>query len=175
MKKNGFTLVEILIVVAIVSLLAAISAPPFMQHTRRARALEAISAMALIREELRNYRINHDTYFDITSDNIQNGLPTTVSAGVPTPNTAGVEVNVGVAKYFSNASYTVDATSPASTRFTNPAPVDFIITANGASSVACGSSNCATQNAAVSTYRLEMDNTDRVFISYDGGTTWAAY
>ncbi|HLF17746.1 MAG TPA: prepilin-type N-terminal cleavage/methylation domain-containing protein [Candidatus Omnitrophota bacterium] len=175
LNKKAFTLIEAIIVVAIVSVLASIAVPSYMQHVRRATAAEAVALMAMVREGLRDYNINNNTFFDIGSGNIPNGLPTSVASGIPTPSTAGVNADAGISHYFSNASYSVDATSPTSTRFANPSVVDFIISVDGSASVACGSSNCATSAALVSDYRLEMDNTDRVFVSYDGGTNWTPY
>ena len=173
--KKGFTLIEALLVVAIVAILATIAVPAYMQHVRKATAAEAVAQMAMIREGLRDYHINHDTFYDIGAGNTLNALPTSVTSGSPTPTSAGVNVDAGIAHYFSNGAYSVDATAPSSSRFTNPGPVDFIISVNGHNSAACGSSNCATSAAAVDAYRLEMDNTDRAFVSYDGGTHWTAY
>ena len=176
LKKNGFTLIEALIVVAVVALLAALATPGYLQHTRRARASEAIATMSMIRQSLRDYAIYHNgDYYDVGGGNVGNTLPTSVSSGVPAPSTAGVEVDVGIAQYFSTAAFSVDATSPSSTRFTSPGPVDFIISVNGGNSVACGTSDCALHNTAVSAFRVEMDNTARVFISYDSGTNWSEY
>jgi len=174
-KRNGFTLVEILIVVAIIALLAAIAIPNYTRHTRRARATEAVATMSMVRQAMRDYYINTSDYFDITSGNIDSALPTSVTSGVPTPVTAGVDIDVGVAQYFSNAAFTVDATTPASARFTNPGPVDFIITTDGSASVVCGADDCALYQSSITTYRLEMDNTGRAFLSFDSGTTWNSY
>ena len=147
-KKKGFSLVEMLLVVAIVSILAAIAAPPYLHYVKKARASEAVATLNMIRQSLRDYYINNNKYFDIGSGNILNGIPTSVDAsGVPTPNNAGLDIDVGVAQYFSNAAYSVDASSPVSPRFTNPNPVDFIITVTGNNSVACGNSNCAVNNS----------------------------
>lgn len=175
MRRAGYTLVEMMIVVGIISLLAMIAVPPYLVHLKRSKALEAVSVMAMIREEMRDYRVNHQTYFDMGGGNIQNALPTSVTGGVPTPTDAGLGLDVGVTQYFSGASYSVDGTSPASARFTSPGPVDFLIQVNGGDSVACGSTECAFNAATVNDYRLEMDNTDRIFVSYDGGTTWSAF
>jgi len=160
-------LVEILLVVGIIAILASLGVPPLLRYTQRARALEAVATMALTRQALRDYHINYNAYFDVANGNISNGLPPTVNPGL--------EINVGVAQYFSNSAFSVDATSPSSARFTNPDPVDFIITANGASSTPCGSSSCAISATAVTKYRLEMDNSGRVFISYDAGSTWTSF
>jgi prepilin-type N-terminal cleavage/methylation domain-containing protein len=177
-KNNGFTLVEISLVVGIIAILATLATPPLLQSIRRSKAAEALATMSLLRQAMKDYHITHNTYFDVASDNIQNGLPTSVAAGLPTPSTAGLEVDMGVTQYFSNAAFSIDATSPASARFTNPGPVDFIITANGSASAACSSTvttNCALRKADVNNFRLEMDNSARIFISFDSGTTWRGY
>ena len=174
-NRNGYTFVEVLTVVAIVALLASISTPLYLQHTNRARSSEAVATMSMVRQALRDYNIVNGTYFDIGAGNIDNALPTSVSSGIPSPSTAGVAVNVNIAQYFSSSAFSVDATSPTSTRFTSPGPQNFIISVNGNLSTACGTSDCAVNSGAVSAYRLEMDNTGRVFVSFDSGTNWTAY
>ena len=164
-RDRGYSLVEIMVVAGIIAILTRIAVPVYSQYTKRAKASEAVAAMAMIRQAARDYNINNNTYFDVASGNIQN---------VPT---SGLEVDVGVAQYFSNHSYTVNATSMTipHPRFTTPDPVDFIITADGSASVACGGSNCALHNGSVSGYRLEIDNSGRIFVSYDGGANWSSY
>ncbi len=204
-NKKGFTMVELLVVLIIVAILAAVATPIYMANTRRAKASEAVAAMGLIRQALRDYQLSHTFYFDINggtatvvaAGTIQNGLPTRLvvaadnsTTGQPVPGTAGVQVDQGVAKYFSNGAYSVDAAGTAadgtrqdmgtgtSTLFTTPHAVDFIIRANGANSEACvgdADTNCATTNIEVANYRLEMDNSGRTFVSYDAGATWSAY
>ncbi|MDD5729682.1 MAG: hypothetical protein PHN57_00940, partial [Candidatus Omnitrophica bacterium] len=142
--------------------------------------------MSQIRQGERDYFVNHNAYFTITSGNIDSALPTSVSAGTPTPASAGVDVNAGVAQYFSNATFTVTANGTLAwdTNITpgNPgAPVDFLISVDGTTppNVACtgGSTDCAVHNTDVSTFRLEMDNSGRVFVSYGSGAanTWSAW
>ena len=99
-----------------------------------------------------------------------------LGTGVVTGADNGVDIDVGVALYYSNAAFSVDAVNHASARFTNPGPVDFVITTDGSDSVACGAADCATAASTVVDYRLEMDNTGRTFVSYDGdGGPWEAY
>jgi len=154
---------EMVIVVFIIGALAAISTPFYLRHVNKAIAQEAVSMMAMIREALRDYHINNNVYYDVQSGNLPN-LPT-----------SGVGIDAGVAQYFSNHCYTVRSTQLSSPRFTNPGPKDFIIHVDGSASVACGSSNCALKSQRVSQFQLEMDNTGRIFVSYDGGVHWQSY
>ncbi len=206
MKRTnaGFTMIELLVVLIIIAILAAVATPLFLANTNRARASEAVAAMSLIRQAMRDYGINNNnTYFNITTDanttanggHIQNGLPTTVTAaGVPTPATAGLNVNTNISRYFSNHAYTV-TNAPAAwtstingTTYTIPAgsavlgtpalPINFLIAAFGSNSRLCtagDTSSCATNAGEVATFGLFMDNTGRTFVSYDAGVTWAAY
>jgi len=187
-------MVELLVVLVIIGILAAVATPLFIQNTQRARAAEAVAGMGLIRQAQRDYNINALTYFNIIPSttafvsNINNPLPTTVVASVPTPATAGVAISVGISQYFSNRAYSVSVTAAgtagASGLFTVPFAQNFIITATGASSDLCStvnSTNCAIRanqvNAGAGSTILEMDNTGRIFISYGNGAanTWSPY
>ena len=196
-NKKGFTMVELLVVLVIIAILAAVATPIYLANTKRSKISEAIATMGLVRQAERDYKINHTSYFDVaddtaapsnTSGNIQKPLPNSVVAatGVPTPDPSGVDVNVGVAQYFSNGSFFVEAPAPtnANTRsqlFVNPAPVDFLISAKGDGSFQCaaaGNTNCAVHAGDVAGYELEMDNSGRIFVCYGTcGTAanWSAY
>jgi len=60
--KRGFTLIELMIVVAIIGVLAAIAIPNFLNYQCRAKQSEAKSSLGAIRTQMTTYKIEHDTY-----------------------------------------------------------------------------------------------------------------
>jgi type IV pilus assembly protein PilA len=61
-NKKGFTLIELMIVVAIIGILAAIAIPNFMNYQCKARQSEAKTALGTLRSLQEAYFAEHDTY-----------------------------------------------------------------------------------------------------------------
>ncbi len=71
-RRNAFTLIELLIVVAIIAILAAIAVPNFLEAQTRAKVSRIMSDMRSIATALETYRVDSNRY--PFPDDIQGGL-----------------------------------------------------------------------------------------------------
>ncbi len=97
-NKKGFTLIELMIVVVIIGILAALAIPRFMRSTTKAKMSEARQLLKQIYTMQRAYRQEKDTY-------ACNGLTATAAAGDAF---ADIGVDVGASARYSYA-MTADA------------------------------------------------------------------
>jgi type IV pilus assembly protein PilE len=74
---RGFTLIELMIVVAIVAILAMISYPSFIGSIRKSRRAEAFDFMTRIQQAEERWRANNSAYAKLSDL----GIPSTTSNG----------------------------------------------------------------------------------------------
>ena len=67
-NRSGFTLVELIVVIVIVGILAAVAAPMMTANVNRAMRTEAVAALGSIRTAERLYRSEHATYTGFPPD-----------------------------------------------------------------------------------------------------------
>ena len=122
-KSEGFSLVELMIVVAIMAILAAIAIPSFMKFSMRAKTSEATQNLGAIRTGEESYRSENDEYLACAA------YPATVPPAVGTLwvdaaagafSTIGFEAD-GKVRY----QYAVTVTNP------TDGPPQFVATAEG--------------------------------------------
>lgn len=64
MRKNSFTLVELLIVIIIIGILATMAVPQYQKMVEKARISEAFTNLGAIRQALESYYLQYGKYFD---------------------------------------------------------------------------------------------------------------
>ena len=88
LKKNGFSLIEVMIVVAIVGILAAIAYPSFAQYVERARRKDATAVMLEAAQFAERYFTERRTYVGADA-----ALPTALRAA-PREGTAIYDIGI---------------------------------------------------------------------------------
>jgi len=77
-SAEGFTLIELMIVVLIVGVLAAIAIPSFTQYTHKARMAESVSFLGEIKQRQESYRAEFGQYADVSNGDLTQRTPDTL-------------------------------------------------------------------------------------------------
>lgn len=112
--QPGFTLIEIMIVVAIVAILAAIAIPSYSNYVRRARIAEAVQTLSSMRIKMEQYFQDNRSYTGACSTSGSTVAPKPADTA-----TFGFTCNVAAATYtvtatgvttgpMANFTYTID-------------------------------------------------------------------
>lgn len=84
MKQRGFTIVELLIVIVVIGILAAITIVAYNGVQQRARDVTRTSDISGIQKALELYRVDNGIYPSIGTDNVGYALSGLAAALVPT-------------------------------------------------------------------------------------------
>ena len=101
-RCRGFTLIELMIVVAVIGILAAIAYPSYQDYIRKARRIDAQSVMLDIQLLQEKYRVNH-TIYGGTLDEVGASPPTdyynfTISGNTASAYTITAEAKTGTSQ-----------------------------------------------------------------------------
>ena len=115
--QQGFTLIELMIVVAIVGILAAIALPAYQDYTIRSRVSEALAAAGACKTQIAEYVASRGTVPAATGDAGCSDVPSkyalapTVLAGVITISTnTATELGAAASKDFTLTPVPADGT-----------------------------------------------------------------
>ena len=106
LKRNGFTLIELMITVAIVGILASIAYPSFMSQVKKSRRAEAVAAVSQIQQAQERWRANCPFYAGSIST-ANSGCP-----AIPGDTTSGLNISA-----VSDARYAYAVSSVAATTY----------------------------------------------------------
>ncbi|NTW77266.1 MAG: prepilin-type N-terminal cleavage/methylation domain-containing protein [Syntrophaceae bacterium] len=67
-NKRGFTLVELLAVIAIMAILVAIGIPAYNDYINKARVARAVSEIKMLEREIISYKVDNGTFPDSLND-----------------------------------------------------------------------------------------------------------
>jgi len=79
-RAKGFTLIELMIVVVIVGILAAVALPAFGDQLRKSRRSEAVSELQRVVLQMEQWRSNNPSYANAVSPAVGVGTYPTVAA-----------------------------------------------------------------------------------------------
>lgn len=67
--SRGFTLIELMIVVAVIGILAAIAYPSYQEYVRKAKRAEGRTALMELLQQQERYMTQRNTYLEFPADN----------------------------------------------------------------------------------------------------------
>jgi type IV pilus assembly protein PilE len=107
----GFTLIELMIALAVVAILAAVALPSYLDSVRKGRRSEAISAIAAVQQAQERARSNFTSYCD---DDHLTSAATTTQCGLNVPRNTPNGYYALALSDISSTGYTVTATAAGS-------------------------------------------------------------
>lgn len=91
-KQQGFTLIELMIVVAIIGILAAVAIPAYQDYTVRARVSDGLGLASSVKTSMSEYRLSEGR-FSATSALM--GIPNTIQSAI-VRDVSGANTNITI-------------------------------------------------------------------------------
>jgi prepilin-type N-terminal cleavage/methylation domain-containing protein len=129
--QKGFTLIELMIVVAIIAILASVAMPLYTDYVIRSKTSEATSTLAMMRVRMEQFFQDNRTYtgFDCTSSGLKYFATVCVEGGADVTTTA-TSVSTYILKAngigtMAGFTYTVDQSNAQKSTIAVPAPTSW--------------------------------------------------
>ena len=151
--KKGFTLLELMVTVAVIAILAGIALPSYSDYTTRSKFVEATSNLADLRVKMEQYYADNRRYSTNAGGGVC-GIP-----GVPDGNTP----TASDARYFT---YVCASTVP-----NGVGDQQFVLTANGVAAQGLGGLHFTVNQANAKTTVVD-GGSDVANKGYAGGACW---
>jgi type IV pilus assembly protein PilE len=110
-RQTGFTLLEVMITVAIVGILAAIALPSYSQYITRSRIVDATAKLSDYRQKMEQYFLDNRTYVNGWNTVKQPASPSdafAITAPTETANSYTLQADGMAAKGMTGFRYTID-------------------------------------------------------------------
>lgn len=95
-KQQGFTLIELMIVVAVIGVLAAIAIPQYQKYVAKAEVAAALASMAGVKTNVEAYTVEYGV-FPAATESSALGVPASIPQGTmafnPTASTAAGSID----------------------------------------------------------------------------------
>jgi type IV pilus assembly protein PilE len=131
-RPRGFTLIELMIVVGIIAILAAIAIPSYSDYIRRSRITEAVSVLSGMRVKMEQYFQDNRTYAGACVSGTVAALPyfdstSNFAFDCPTRSATNYVVRAQGQNSMTGFTYTLDDQNA---RATTAVPTGWILTSN---------------------------------------------
>lgn len=107
-KSQGFTLIELMIVVAIIGILASIAMPAYSRYVQRSKAAEATTALSEWRNRVERFFQDNRTYTGVCAATAPTGIKYFTMTCAETPLTYTLTATGQVAQGMNGFVFTID-------------------------------------------------------------------
>ncbi len=117
-QQTGFTLIELMIVVAVIGILAAIAIPNYSDYIKRGKAAEATSNLATLRVKMEQYFQDNRTYIGGACSPTSGAQYFTYTCSVaPTANAYTLKATGIAAQGMANFEFTLNQSNTKTSKF----------------------------------------------------------